>query len=63
MANRICLPNIVAGAKIGQTQLVPDKRICLSAMNVQPQIGDSGVIIIFGSSGAVVFGSSGKIKF
>ena len=63
MANRICLPNVSVGPKVGQDQLVSDQRLCLPAMNVQPQIGDSGVIIIFGSSGAVVFGSSGKIKF
>ena len=60
---RICLPNQSVGPQSGTTQLIPDRRICLSHIGVGPEKGRSGVIIIFGSSGAIVFGSSGKIRF
>ncbi len=60
---RICLPNIVAGAKIGQTQLVPDKRICLSHMGVGMIKGDAGIIITYGTAGAITYGAAGKIVY
>ncbi len=63
MANRICLPNVSVGAKIGSTQLVPDARICLSNMSVGPIVGTAGVIIIYGAAGAITYGAAGKIVY
>jgi len=58
----ICKQSILS-PKVGQTQLIADKRICLPHISVGAKQGISGSIIIFGTSGAIVFGSSGKIRF
>ncbi len=61
--SRICLEHINVGLKVGTAQATPDKRICLSSMNVQLQPGGQGIIIIYGAAGAITYGGSGKIVY
>ena len=59
---KICKASLI-GPKIGQTQLIADRRICLPHINVGAVKGTSGVYIVYGSSGRIIYGSSGKIIY
>lgn len=59
---RLCQQTIIQ-PRIGSTQLVADRRICQPHITAQPNVGGGGIIILYGTYGAITYGSFGKIRY